>query len=109
MQRTQTCVLCGESSLASQVDGQTDLALELLEAHRFPGDGPHRYIVKPHGLSFVTPQIIARLDAFEFGLSFFTERGSALTGVRGQADQRNCGFRPLHGGIEVHICGSHRE
>gem|GEM_PF-5040800 len=54
LKRTQTCVLTGKSSTASDVDDQADLILELREVHRFTGDRLHFGFCEAHG-SDVTP------------------------------------------------------
>jgi hypothetical protein len=62
VKRTQTCVLRGEASSAGDVDDQRKVALELVEAHLFAGDGRHFEIMEVgHGANIVGSTAIDRV------------------------------------------------
>jgi hypothetical protein len=46
VERTQTCVLAGEASMAGDIDDEDDLAAVVGEVHLFAGDGPHGEVVQ---------------------------------------------------------------
>ena len=59
VKRTQTCVLRREASSAGDVDDQCKVALELVEAHLFAGDGRHFEIMEvSHEANIVVPTAI---------------------------------------------------
>ena len=62
VKRTQTCVLRREASSAGDVDDQRKVALELVEAHLFAGDGRHFEIMEvSHGANIVGSTAIDRV------------------------------------------------